>query len=225
MLGLLGTLNMAGQSLQTQMTGVEVAGQNLANVNTPGYTRQTVDIETSPDIATSVGPEGTGAEVVSIQQAVDSLLNGQIQNQQSTSGYWNAQQSALQSVQDDLDTFLSDANSSGSSSSTGTATSSGLSTQLGNFFNDLQSVATSPTSVSARQTLVSDAQTLATTFNQMSSQLDQANAGLNSSLGSDVDSTNQLLSGIATLNGQISAAEFGGGSANDLLDERQQDLN
>ena len=225
MLGLLGTLNMAGQSLQTQMTGVEVAGQNLANVNTPGYTRQTVDIETSPDITTSVGPEGTGAEVVSIQQAVDSLLNGQIQSQQSTSGYWTAQQSALQSVQDDLDTFLSNANTSGSSSSTGTATSSGLSTQLGNFFNDLQSVATSPTSISARQTLISDAQTLATTFNQMSSQLDQVKTGLNSSLSTDVDSSNQLLSGIATLNGQISAAEFSGGNANDLLDERQQDLN
>ena len=80
------------------MTGVEVTGQNLANVNTTGYTRQTVDIETSPDITTGIGPEGTGAEAVSIQQAVDTLLNGQIQGQQSVNGYWNSQQSALQSV-------------------------------------------------------------------------------------------------------------------------------
>lgn len=212
--------------METQMTGVSVAGQNLANVNTAGYTRQTVDIQTSPDIMTGIGPEGTGAEAVSIQQAVDALLNGQIQGQQSVNGYWNAQQSSLQSVQDDLDEFLSStASGSSSSSSSGDTTSSGLSTLLSNVFNDIQSVATSPTSTAARQTLISDAQTLASAFNQINSGLDQQNAGLNTSLGNDVDSANQLLSGIAGLNQQISAAEFSGGNANDLLDERQQDLN
>jgi flagellar hook-associated protein 1 FlgK len=222
MLGLLGTLNMAGQSLQTQMTAIEVTGQNLSNVDTTGYTRQTADIETSPDISTSIGPEGTGAEVTSIQQAVDTLLNGQIQNQQSVSGYWNGQQSALQSVQDDLDEFLSDTSSSSSSSS---VSSSGLSTLITNFFDDAQSVATSPTSDAARQTLISDAQSLSSAFNEVSSQLSQENTTLNTSLSNDVSSANQLLSGIASLNQQISAAQFGGGNANDLLDERQQDLN
>lgn len=226
MLGLLGTLNLASQSMETQMTAISVTGQNLANVNTPGYTRQTADIQTSPDILTDIGPEGTGAEAVSIQQAVDTLLNGQIQGQQSVNGYWNAQQSALQSVQDDLDEFLSSASSSSSSSSSDdTTTSSGLSTLLNNVFNDFQSVATSPTSIAARQTLISDAQTLASAFNQISSGLGQENAALNSSLSSDVDSANQLLSGIAGLNQQISAAELGGGNPNDLLDEQQQDLN
>ncbi|HEY1790731.1 MAG TPA: flagellar hook-associated protein FlgK [Verrucomicrobiae bacterium] len=223
MLGLLGTLNLAGQSMETQMTGVSVAGQNLANVNTAGYTRQTVDIETSPDIMTGIGPQGTGAEAVSIQQAVDSLLNGQIQGQQSVNGYWNAQQSGLQSVQDDLNEFLS--SNTSSSSSSGGATSSGLSSLLSNVFNDFQSVATSPTSIGARQTLISDAQSLATAFNQINSGLEQESTTLNTSLSDNVDSANPLLSGIASLNQQISAAQFGGGNANDLLDERQQDLN
>jgi len=223
MLGLFGTLNLAGQSLQTQMTGVEVTGQNLANVDTAGYTRQTVDIQASPDIMTTVGPEGTGSEVASIQQAVDTLLNSQIQGQQSVNGYWSAQQSSLQSVQDSLDEFLS--STSSSSSSDDSTTSSGLSTQLNNFFNDLKNVSTSPTSIAARQTLISDAQNLASAFNQINSQLDQENTSLNSSLSNDVDSANKLLSGIATLNQQISAADSGGGNANDLMDERQQDLN
>jgi len=226
MLGLFGTLNLAGQSLQTQMTGVEVTGQNLANVDTTGYTRQTVDIQTSPDIMTPVGPEGTGSEVASIQQAVDTLLNGQIQGQQSVNGYWNAQQSALQSIQDSLDEFLSSSGSTSSSSSSSDSTSSsGLSTLINNFFNDFQSVATSPTSIPARQALISDAQNLSSAFNQISSQLDQENTSLNSSLSNGVDSANQLLSGIAALNQQISAAVSGGGNANDLFDERQQDLN
>jgi flagellar hook-associated protein 1 FlgK len=216
---------MAGQSMETQMTGVSVAGQNLANVNTAGYTRQTVDIETSPDIMTGIGPQGTGAEAVSIQQAVDTLLNGQIQSQQSVNGYWNSQQSALQSVQDDLDEFLSGSTGSSSSSSSDSTASSGISTLLNNVFNDFQSVATSPTSIGDRQTLISDAQSLASALNQISSGLAQENTDSNTSLGTDVDSANQLLSGIASLNQQISSAQFGGGNANDLLDERQQDLN
>ncbi|HXB58475.1 MAG TPA: flagellar hook-associated protein FlgK [Candidatus Acidoferrales bacterium] len=226
MLGLLGTLNLAAQSLQTQMTGVEVTGQNLANVNTTGYTRQTVNIQTTPDIETTSGPEGTGAEVVSIQQAVNTLLNNQIQGQQSTSGYWNGQQSTLQSVQDDLNEFLSNSGSASSStSSTGTTTSSGLSTLLNTFFNDFQTVATSPTSVSARQQLISDAQNLASAFNQINSGLNKEDADLNSSISDDVTSANQLINGIAGLNQQIAAEQFGGGNANDLMDERQQDLN
>jgi flagellar hook-associated protein 1 FlgK len=216
---------MAGQSMETQMTGISVTGQNLANVDTTGYTRQTADIETSPDIMTTFGPEGTGAQVVSIQQAVDTLLNGQIQGQQSVNGYWNGQQSALQSVQDDLDEFLSSASSGSSSTSANDTSSSGLSTLLTSVFNDFQSVATSPTSIGARQTLISDAQSLASAFNQINSGLSQENTTLNTSLGDGVTSANQLLSGIANLNQQISAAQFGGGNANDLLDQRQQDLN
>src|ERR1035438_6552634 len=99
MLGLFGTLNLAARSLQTQMTGVEVTGQNLANVNTTGYSRQRVQITASPDLVTSIGPEGTGVDATGIRQIVSSLLNGQIQSQGSMSGYWNSQQSALQSAQ------------------------------------------------------------------------------------------------------------------------------
>lgn len=227
MLGLFGTLNLAARSLQTQMTGVEVAGQNLANVNTTGYTRQRVDIQTSPDISTAIGPEGTGANAVAIQQVVNTLLNNQIQNQQSVGGYWNAQQSALQSAENALDEFLNGtgATDSTSSSSSVDTTDSGLSAQLSGLFNAFQSVATSPTSISARQSLVSNAQTLASTFNQIDSQFSDLKSSLNTSLNNDVDSANQLLSEIAGLNQQISSAEFSGGTANDLLDERQQDLN
>jgi flagellar hook-associated protein 1 FlgK len=222
MLGLFGTLNLASRSLQTQMTGVEVTGQNLANVNTTGYTRQSVEIQTSPDVSTTIGPEGTGANAVAIQQVVNAILNGQIQSQQSTSGYWSAQQTALQSAQTSLDEFL---NGTGSAtSSTNSTTDTGLSGQLSGLFSAFQAVATSPTSISARQALVSQAQSLASTFNQVNSQLDASRASLNTSLGNDVDSANKLISGIADLNKQISTAEFTGGTPNDLLDEREQDL-
>ena len=223
MLSLFGTLDMASRAMQAQMTGVNVTGQNLANVSTTGYTRQTVDIQSSPDISTSIGDEGTGANVVAIQQAVNNMLNGQIVTQQSSNGYWSAQQSALQSLQTNLNEFLNGTASTSSNSSNST-TDTGLAGQLSSLFNDFQAVATSPTSISARQALISQAQTLSSTFNQVDSQFDATRTSLNSSLTNDVSSANQLLSGIAKLNGQISSAEFSGGTPNDLLDERQQDL-
>jgi flagellar hook-associated protein 1 len=223
MLSLFGTLDMASRSMQAQMTGLNVAGQNLANVSTTGYTRQTADIQTSPDIATSFGNEGTGANVVAIQQAVNGMLNSQIVTQQSSTGYWNAQQTALQNVQTNLDEFLNGTASTSSTNDNSTS-DTGLGGQLSSLFNAFQAVATSPTSISARQALVSQAQTVAATFNQVNSQLSATHSSLNTTLNNDVTSANQLLSGIAQLNKQISAAEFTGGTPNDLLDQQQQDL-
>ncbi len=224
MLTLNGTLDMAARAMQTQMTGVQVSGQNLANVNTQGYSRQTVDIQTSADISTNIGMQGTGSNVVAIQQAVNTLLNSQIVSQQSTNGYWNAQQSALQSAQTGLNEFLNGTGSSSSSGSATNTTSSGLSGQLSSLFNDFQAVATSPTSIAARQALISQAQTVASTFNQVDSQLTATRTTLNTSITNGVSSANSLLANIAQLNGQISSAELSGGTPNDLLDQRQQDL-
>lgn len=217
---------MASQSLQTQMAGVEVAGQNLANVNTPGYARQQVQIQTAPDIDTSAGPEGTGAEVSGIDQVVNQFLNSQVQSQQSTSGYWNAQQSALQSAQTSLGEFLNGtgSTSSTSSSSSDGTTSTGLSAQLSSLFSAFQSLAASPTSATAQQNVVDQAQSLTSSLNQVDSQLGSIKDQLNESLGNDVSSANSLLSGIASLNSEITSAQFDGGNANDLLDAREQDL-
>ena len=214
---------MAARSLQTQMAGVEVAGQNLANVNTPGYSRQRVVIESNAPIVTSLGPVGTGASVQAIQQVVDTMLNGQIQNQASQTGYWTAQQSALNSLQTSLGEFL---NSAASTTATGAATStSGLSDRLGAFFNALKSLATTPASMPARQAVIGAAQSLATTIQQINTRLSSLHADLDTSLNNQVSSANQLLTGIAGLNEQIANSEtVGSGTANDLRDLRQQKL-
>jgi len=224
MLGLFGTLNLASRSLQTQMAGVEIAGQNLANVNTPGYSRQRVIIQAGPAIQTGVGPEGSGASVQSIQQVVDTLLNGQIQKQASQTGYWNAQQSALQSAQTALNEYLNSASSTSSATGTGGA-SSGLSAQMSTFFNALSGLATSPTSPAAQQAVVGAAQSLASAFQQIHTRLTSLQADQNTSLTNQVGSANQLLSDIAGLNDQIANSENStGGVANDLRDQRQQKL-
>jgi flagellar hook-associated protein 1 FlgK len=216
---------MASRSLQTQMAGVQVAGQNLANVNTPGYSRQQVVIQTAPATPTSVGPQGNGANLAAIQQITDALLNTQIQGQSSVTGYWNQMQNSLQTAQTALNEYLTSASTSGAGAVGSATTSTGLSDQINAFFSAAQAVATSPTSIAARQSFTTAAQSLATSFNQVNSGLSGLQTSLNSSLTTQVSSANQLLSTIANLNNQISLAQnANGGTANDLLDQREQAL-
>ena len=222
MLGLFNTLNLGARALTAEQVGVEVTGQNLANASNPAYARQTVQFQTSTPTPSSIGMEGTGVEAVSIQQVRNQLLDGQIQSESSVGGYWNSQQTALQNAQTQLNEFLNLNSTSGTSGAT-TGTQ-GLSSQLNNLFNAFQSVATSPTDPSARLSLVDSAQTLASTFNQTSQNLSTLNGLLNTSVGNDVSSANQLLSDIAGINGQIAKATASGGNANDLVDSREQDL-
>ncbi len=220
MLGLFGTLNLGTRALQAQRTGVEVAGQNLANVNNPAYARQRVEFQTSYGLPTTVGTQGSGVQVVAIRQLRDALVDGQIVSEQSVGGYWDAQQRALQYAQAGLGEYLSSSATSATSSAT-----TGLADEISGLFNAFQSVATAPTSMAERQTLINQAQSLATRFNESAQRLDDLRVSLNTSLGNDVATANNLLADIASLNDQVARAELTtGGVANDLRDLRQQKL-
>lgn len=221
MLGLFATLNLGTRSLQTQQTGVEIAGQNLANINNPAYARQRVQIQSSTAIQTAYGQQGTGANVTAIKQIRDALLDNQIQGEISVGGYWNAQQSALQFTQAGLGEYI---DTTGAVSSVD-GTTRGLANGLSSLFNAFQSVATSPSSIADRQLLMNQAQSLATRFNQTATGLNNIRSLLNTSLDGNVKDANSLLSSIADLNKQIVGSEAGGnGAANDLRDLRQQKL-
>ncbi len=223
MLGLFGTLNLGTRALQAQQTAIEVAGQNLANVNNSAYARQRVELQTSLTLSSSVGQQGTGVEVAAIKQLRDTLLDGQLCSELSAGGFWEAKQSALQTAQTSLGEVF-DGSVDSSSATTDAAAVTALADDLTGLFNAFQSVATTPTSISERQALISQAQSLATRLNQSAGQLDELNASLNTALDADVTAANILLAGIADLNKQIAGAEFGGGAANDLRDTREQKL-
>jgi flagellar hook-associated protein 1 FlgK len=218
---------MGARSLQVQQTGVEVAGQNLSNINNPAYARQRLEIQASLSIPTAVGPEGTGVEATAIQQFRNSLVDGQIVTENSVGGYWNAQQSDLENAQTQLGEFLNESSTSVDSTATAgsASTATSLATQLDGLFTAFQGVATDPASLTQRQTLVNQGVSLASGFNQASQRLSALNDDLNTSMASDVSSANQLMSDIASLNQQIATAEIGtNGTANDLRDLRQQKL-
>lgn len=227
MLGLFGTLDLAQRSLATQQQGLEVAGQNLANVSNPAYSRQRIDIQTSPDLPTTMGPEGTGVQVVGITQLRSALLDLQIQNETSVSSYLSAQQQALEDAQAGLGQQVSTQTASGSDASSSTTSSglTGLAAGLSDLFGAFQSLSTDPTSLAGRQVVLMKAQSLTQQFNQASQQLDTLRTSLGNSVESDVSSINTLMSEIAKLNDQIIRSEVGGtGAANDLRDTRQSDV-
>ncbi|MGV3757347.1 MAG: flagellar basal body protein, partial [Verrucomicrobiota bacterium] len=96
MLGLFGTLNLGARSLQTQQQGVEVAGHNLANVNTPGYARQRLAISTGAALPTAVGWQGTGANGAAISQVRDAIMDRQAVRELAVQGSLDGQARALQ---------------------------------------------------------------------------------------------------------------------------------
>src|SRR5581483_6742474 len=143
MLGLFGTLNLGARSLSVQQEGTSVAGQNLANVNNPAYARQQLVIQAATPLQTPIGQEGTGVIAVSISQVRSALLDNQIQSEASVSGSLDAQQQALQNAETNLGEQIQS-----TSSDTSPA---GLTAQLSNLFNSLQSLSANPGSLSQRQ--------------------------------------------------------------------------
>ena len=207
MVSLFGVLNIGAQSLGVETTESAVAGQNLANVNNPGYAEEQVNLQTDDPLQTPVGEEGTGVQAVSITEVRDALLDSQIQSEGSVTGSLTSQQSALQEAEAYLNEQLS------GSTSAGTSSPNGLTADLSNFYNALQTLSTDPSNIADRQAVIQSAQQLTQQFNSASSGLATVTSNLNSSIASGVTSANQDLSQIAGLNQQIVLSQASGGSA------------
>ncbi len=213
MLGLFGTLNMGARSLQTQQQGVEIAGNNLANVNNPAYARQRLEIHSSGTIPDAVGPQGTGAESVAIRQIRDALIDRQLSSEISVTGFLEAEQKAYQYAQANLGQQIDRVGEADGQN--------GTAEYLNGLFAAWQSVSTNPTSLPVRHVLVLKAESLTTQFNQVDQRLDNLGQTLNAAVQDDVGKVNTLLRDIATLNDRIINTEYRSpGMANELRDAR-----
>lgn len=215
---LFGVLNMAAGSMSVEQEATAVSGQNLANVNNPNYSEQTLEVEAATPLQTTIGQEGTGVQSTGITQVWDSLLNSQITAEDSVTGSLNSQQGALQQAE----AYLNEELSGSTSSSSATSSPDGLTADLSSFFDALQSLTTNPSSIPDRQAVIQSAQQVAQQFNSVSTGLATVTSDLNTSVQNGVTSANQYLTQIASLNQQIMNAQNDGGSANDLVDQREQ---
>lgn len=200
--GILGT-GISG--LQAAQRALNVASHNISNVNTEGYSRQRVSLETRDPQFLGGQYIGTGVTVSNIQRVYDEFNTLQLRS--STSGFSHAQQFQALSIQ--LNNLLAN-------------TDAGVMPALQNFFDSVQGVANDPSSQIARQVMLGEANNLAGQIRNFDQQIDAFERSTANALAAAVDETNGLSTAIAGLNKRI--LEIGGsnGVPNDLLDKRDQ---
>ncbi len=205
---LFGSLEVGRNSLLAQQLGLDVTGNNIANVNTPGYSRQSVEMETSPPIITSIGEIGTGVDVRTVSSVRDRFIELRVTQGTQDQSREQALSDVLQEVQ-----------------SVFNANDASLQQNISQFYNSFSTLATDPQSVSFRNSVITQATNLASSFQSSAQQLVDIRQNLNQQVSSVVDQVNSLASSISSLNLSIVSAEAGGASANGLRDQRGELIN
>jgi flagellar hook-associated protein 1 FlgK len=204
MIGLGSTLSIATEALGAQTAALEVANNNIANANTPGYSRQVVSLSS----AASVQNGTTVDEGVSYQgftSVRDAVLSMAINAATSDQGSLTTQ-----------NTLLTQINSAFS------GTTTGIGASLSTLFSDISALSANPTDPSARQTVLGDANALANAFHQGAAALSNVSSAANQQVSSAVAQVNDLSQQIAALNGQIATVEASGGDGGALTDQRDE---
>ncbi len=223
-IGLNGALFMGSQSLNAQRIAIETIGNNISNVNTPGYARQRANLVADVVVNQNGGESGTGASVSNVESLRSTLLDGLVQQSMGNQGFADDQASLSSTVQDALGEQLS-STSTGSSSSTASVQSSGaIQDAMSNFFSAFQNLASSPTDPTARQAVAQDGAALASGIQGAYQRLQQTQSGIAADASGITTQINQLSKSIASLNQQIKVVEASSGTtANDLRDTRIAD--
>lgn len=203
--GLTASLWMATQALMVQQGAISVTANNIANANTPGYSRQEVILSEGTPVMEGNLLYGNGVTLAGFQSIRDRLLELRIQQETQQQGYTDAQVSALQQVE----ALFSDS-------------TSGIGARLSQFFNSLQTLSTSATSSASRSNVLSAAQNLATAFHDTVSKLSDIQTNLNMQVSQDVNKVNNLMQQIASLNGQVSQLKATGKEPGILEDQRTE---
>jgi flagellar hook-associated protein 1 FlgK len=200
-------LRTSTSALVAFQRALSVTGNNIANANTDGYSRQRVELASRPPQAFGNGFIGNGVDVTTVRRIYDQFSTTVLRDSTVSLG----QLEVFADYAARVDNITGDTNA-------------GLSSSLQAFFNAWQTVANDPASVTNRQLLLGQSQALADRFNQLSSRLAAVGDDVAVQMRSMVQEINSIATSIATLNEQIQTAQsgVGGQPANDLLDKRDQ---
>ncbi|HEY5366653.1 MAG TPA: flagellar hook-associated protein FlgK [Casimicrobiaceae bacterium] len=192
--------------LAAAQAGLLTAGHNIANVNTPGYTRQQALFAARPGLFTGVGFVGQGVDVTTVQRIYSNFAVTRTLQSQASSTEADAKSNALS----DLDALFGDG-------------TSGLNVSMDAFFASVNAVSLNPADAPSRQQLLSSAQSLVSSFQSYDQQMTAQRTSVNQQISNTVDTVNGYAKQLASLNQRI-AAQTGNGQGkdqpNDLLDQR-----
>jgi flagellar hook-associated protein 1 FlgK len=203
-------LDIARSALLAQESALAVVGHNIANVNTPGYTREVPDLEATQGQPAAAGVViGGGVRLRGVIQVIDPLLARRQLGAETDRGE--------QSMRRDQLTVLSE--------TLNDLTEPSLASAVDSFFDAADALVRNPGGVAERQTLLGRATGLAAELNQRSAAVASLQRAADSKIGFIADSVNEDLTKIAAFSRDIQKSEVVGQPANDLRDERQLVLN
>ena len=207
MAGLFDTLGTAARGLAVVQSGLATTGHNIANADTPGYSRQRSVIEASLPQSTGSGMIGTGVEQISVERIVDRFVGERLIRETSRQATLDTQASIYRQME----------------SVVGGQDGGGLAGDLTSFFDALDDLsnASDPGQPAARTQLLAAAQSLVDSIHRYDGQLRGLQRDADRSLTSVVTEVNAITREIAELNEKIAAAEAVA-PANDLRDRRDQ---
>ena len=203
MSGLTAALNSGKTGLFTNQKLIEVAGNNINNVNTPGYSRQRAEIGTLPTLEINGFFIGTGSTVESITREHNVFITRQIQAKNATLGEESAKSIPLTELENIFN--LSEQN---------------LAAEIDRFFDAWQELATNPSGQIERDIVMQRGDQLADAFHETALGLDRVQREINNTLVSEIDAINLKLQQVAELNGRIADIEATGQAANAYHDQR-----
>jgi flagellar hook-associated protein 1 FlgK len=199
------SLTSAVQALNAETGALQITNNNIANTNTPGYSRQVAVFQEAPPTDEGNYSLGNGVVLQGYQSVRDQLVTSQIQQETQAQSGANAQLASLQQIQP---TF--------------TASTQDLGTQISALFASISDLSTDPTSSASREGVLEAGQNLAQAFNTTSNTLTAQQAGLNTQVTQDVTQINQITTQIAALNPQITQLTETGQDGGTLLDQQNQ---
>ena len=202
-------LTLGQNALQTQQVLLNIAGQNVANAATEGYTRQRGDVLQQPTYRTGGLIFGQGSRVDSIERIRDSLIDDRFRRENSVLGEYSIKTDFLSQIEDIL----------------AEPSQQGVAQALADFFNSLQELAANPEDEGVRMTVLGSGITLAESITMTYDLLNGLRTTVNDSISSTVGEINRLAEEISVLNQEITTIEAGSGTANEARDARDLLLN
>jgi flagellar hook-associated protein 1 FlgK len=206
-----GGIEISKRGILTQQAALTTAGHNVANANTPGFSRQVVKMVAAEPIealslnrSTIPGQMGQGVEFTEVKRIREAFLDKQYANENKSLGEWTVKQDTLEK----LEAIINE------------PTDTGLRQVLDNFWNSWQELSKQPDNLETRAVVKESALAVTDAFNHAAKQLKDLSSDLNDNITVKVTQVNTTLKQIAGLNNEIFRVEGLGNNANDLRDQR-----
>ena len=200
-------LSLGNVSLVTQQNNIHIVSNNIANVDTPGYSRQTPNIVERDALNLAPGQIGQGAWTKEVLRNFDYFVERNYLQKNSAQTRAKSEYNMLQSVE----SVFNESNSNG------------ISSLLSSFLSSWSTLASTPSKQPVREDVISSGQNLASTISQTEEYLSTYQSRIDTYIKQDVEKINELMQQIANLNKQINIYDVPGqNNANTLLDQRDQ---